>query len=110
LKAADCRLTSTQKIFLTFFRTDDPNDASGPSESKYYSAADGGVYYLYRYVVLIIQKIIVVNIDFEHRYSENGVLKGHLDTPWGLDVLNTTPYSISAAVRPRLNTNNQAKH
>jgi hypothetical protein len=27
--------------------TDDLNDVSGPIETRYYSAADGGVYYTY---------------------------------------------------------------
>jgi len=39
-----------QKIFITFFKTDDVNDASGPNQTRYYSAEDGGVYYMYRSV------------------------------------------------------------
>ena len=35
-------------MFVTFFKTDNPEDASGPNATKYYSAEDGGVYYLYK--------------------------------------------------------------
>jgi hypothetical protein len=40
-------LPRTKKIFVTFTTTDDPNDDSGPIETRYYSAEDGGVYYTY---------------------------------------------------------------
>jgi hypothetical protein len=34
-------------------KTDNPHDDSGPAKSKYYSEADGGVYYLYRFTSLV---------------------------------------------------------
>ncbi|KAH0548679.1 hypothetical protein GP486_007777, partial [Trichoglossum hirsutum] len=66
----------TQKIFIYFAKTDNPNDSNGPNVTKYYSKEDGGVYYLYRYV-------------------EDGVLQGHLDKPWGLDQLAGPHYNIA---------------
>ncbi|OCK73645.1 hypothetical protein K432DRAFT_430486 [Lepidopterella palustris CBS 459.81] len=68
----------TWKIFVMFHKTNNSDDTSGPSESRYYSAADGGVYYLYF-------------------YHEDGILRGHLDKPWGLDFLNGNVYGITAA-------------
>lgn len=41
---------SHSKVFIMFANTTDPNDDHGPNETKYYSAKDGGVYYLYRSV------------------------------------------------------------
>jgi hypothetical protein len=75
------RLTNrrTQKVFIYFAKTDNPNDGNGPNVTKYYSKEDGGVYYLYRYV-------------------EDGVLQGHLDKPWGLDALGGPHYSITPSV------------
>jgi hypothetical protein len=32
-------------------------------------------------------------------YSEDGVLSGHLDMPFGLDELNSSQYNISGSVR-----------
>ena len=32
------------------------------------------------------------------RYQEDGVLKGHLDKPWGVDQLNASDYNISGSV------------
>ena len=32
------------------------------------------------------------------RYHEDGVLKGHLDKPWGVDQLNASDYNISGSV------------
>ena len=55
------------------------SDASGPNQARYYSSKAGGVYYLYR-------------------YSEDGVLLGHLDMPWGLDTLNGSDYAITGSV------------
>ncbi|KAH0538828.1 hypothetical protein FGG08_004604 [Glutinoglossum americanum] len=66
----------TQKTFIYFAKTDDPNDSNGPNVTKYYSEEDGGVYYLYRYV-------------------EDHILQGHLDKPWGLDAINGPHYNIA---------------
>jgi hypothetical protein len=33
-----------------------------------------------------------------YRYSEDGILRGHLDKPWGLDQLSYAPYNISGSV------------
>ena len=32
-------------------------------------------------------------------YSEDGILKGHLDKPFGLDQLNSSQYGINGSVR-----------
>ncbi|OCK74569.1 hypothetical protein K432DRAFT_447221 [Lepidopterella palustris CBS 459.81] len=66
----------TQKIFVTFTKTNNTNDTSGPAQTKYYSSQDGGVYYTYF-------------------YHEDGVLRGHIDKPWGLDNLNGSLYNIT---------------
>jgi hypothetical protein len=34
----------------------------------------------------------------QFRYHEDGVLKGHLDKPWGIDQLNASDYNISGSV------------
>ncbi|KAJ9616673.1 hypothetical protein H2200_000392 [Cladophialophora chaetospira] len=39
----------TRANFVTFAYTDDPDIDIGPNNSKYYSAEDGGVYYLYQW-------------------------------------------------------------
>jgi hypothetical protein len=43
-----------QPIFATFTKTDNVNDTSGPSEARYYSKEDGGVYYIYQQVLLLV--------------------------------------------------------
>ncbi|KAI9775348.1 MAG: hypothetical protein M1839_001264 [Geoglossum umbratile] len=72
----------TKRIFIYFARTDDPEDSNGPEVTKYYSKADGGVYYLYR-------------------YSEDGILQGHLDKPWGLEFLNGSTVSVLSKPQPK---------
>jgi hypothetical protein len=49
--------TSHAKVFIMFANTTDPNDDHGPNETKYYSAKDGGVYYLYRSVDLSLHSL-----------------------------------------------------
>jgi hypothetical protein len=65
----------TQKIFTTFYRTNNSNDASGPNITRYYSDTDGGVYYTYQ-------------------YTEKGVLKGFLDSPPSVNKLNDSSYGM----------------
>ncbi len=36
--------------------------------------------------------------SLDARYTEDGVLRGHLDKPWGLDYLNGTTYGITGSV------------
>ncbi|OCL00563.1 uncharacterized protein K441DRAFT_104822 [Cenococcum geophilum 1.58] len=69
----------TRRIFTLFSKTDNTSDTSGPSQTRYYSDGDGGVYYTYL-------------------YHEDSVLKGHLDKPWGLDQLNASDYNIAGSV------------
>ena len=40
--------TSGSPVFIMFANTTNPEDSHGPSATKYYSAEDGGVYYMYR--------------------------------------------------------------
>ncbi|OCL07402.1 hypothetical protein AOQ84DRAFT_389548 [Glonium stellatum] len=68
----------TRKIFALFSQTNNTNDTSGPAQTRYYSQEDGGVYYTYL-------------------YHEDGILKGHLDKPWGLDQLEDKVYNISGS-------------
>lgn len=68
----------TRKDFILFSKTNNTNDTSGPLQTRYYSEGDGGVYYTYL-------------------YHEDGVLKGHLDKPWGIDQLNASDYNISGS-------------
>jgi hypothetical protein len=49
--------TSHSKVFIMFANTTDPNDDHGPNETEYYSAKDGGVYYLYRLVDLSLHSL-----------------------------------------------------
>jgi hypothetical protein len=65
-----------RKVFTTFFSTSDTNDTSGPNQTKYYSSEDKGVYYTYL-------------------YHEDGILKGRLGKPDGLDQMNDTSWDIS---------------
>jgi hypothetical protein len=39
---------SGSPVFIMFANTTNPDDSHGPNTMKYYSAEDGGVYYLYR--------------------------------------------------------------
>jgi hypothetical protein len=39
-----------------------------------------------------------MNLILEYRYQEDGVLKGHLDKPWGFDYLNGATYGITGKV------------
>ena len=39
---------SGSPVFIMFANTTNPDDSHGPNAMKYYSAEDGGVYYLYR--------------------------------------------------------------
>ncbi|KAF2676209.1 hypothetical protein K458DRAFT_397227 [Lentithecium fluviatile CBS 122367] len=65
-----------RKVFTTFFRTNDRNDSSGPNQTRYYLDEDGGVYYTYA-------------------YHEDGILRGYLGKPTGLDQMNETAWGIS---------------
>lgn len=67
-----------RKIWTTFYPTNDSSDASGPNETRYYSAKDGGVYYTYA-------------------YRETGILRGYLDQPEGLDQLNDSAWGIAGS-------------
>jgi hypothetical protein len=67
------------RTFVLSALTDDPNDASGPNITKYYSAAQGRVYYLYT-------------------YHTTGRLSGNLDAPRGLYMLNDSRYGIDPKV------------
>lgn len=40
--------TSGSPVFIMFANTTNPDDSHGPNVTKYYSAEDGGVYYMYR--------------------------------------------------------------
>jgi hypothetical protein len=40
---------------------------------------------------------LATDTDFSHRYDEDGILRGHLDKPWGLDELNGTHYGINGS-------------
>ena len=40
--------TSGSPVFIMFANTTNPDDSHGPNATKYYSAEDGGVYYMYR--------------------------------------------------------------
>jgi hypothetical protein len=67
---------SKSKIFTVFQRTDDPYSTNCPEETIYYNIGDGGVYCTYL-------------------YKETGTLRGHLDRPYGLDVLMNASYGIN---------------
>jgi len=63
------------KTFIYSALTNDPNDASGPNVTKYYSTETGRVYYLYA-------------------YHTTGRLSGILDVPRGLYMMNDSRYGI----------------
>ena len=86
----------TRKVFTLFSNTNNTNDTSGPSQTRYFSEGDGGVYYTYLYVY-VSSKMMIPEL-IQCRYHEDGVLKGHLDKPWGVDQLNASDYNISGSV------------